>query len=69
VAEAEWRSSAAKADAAWQRVDRTLDGVRARLGDAETQEQFQAIGLLCRDVLISVAQAVYDPPDIRVSII
>jgi hypothetical protein len=25
------------------------------------QEQFQAIGLLCREALISAAQAVYDP--------
>jgi hypothetical protein len=28
---------------------------------AETEEQFQAVGLLCREVLISVAQVVYDP--------
>jgi hypothetical protein len=49
------------ADAAWRRVDRTLDEVRARLVDADTEEQFQAVGLLCRDALISLAQAVYDP--------
>ena len=45
----------------WQRVDRQLQEVRHRLDTAQTEEQFQAIGLLCREVLISVAQAVFDP--------
>jgi len=31
------------------------------LGSAATEEQFQGIGLLCREVLISLAQAIYDP--------
>jgi hypothetical protein len=31
------------------------------LDAAKTEEQFQSVGLLCREVLISVAQAVYDP--------
>jgi len=33
------------ADAAWRRVDRTLDEVRARLVDADTEEQFQGSGI------------------------
>ena len=44
----------------WQRVDRQLQEVRLRLDTAESEEQYQAIGLLCREVLISVAQEVYD---------
>jgi hypothetical protein len=31
------------------------------LASAETEEQFQAVGLFCREALISLAQAVYDP--------
>jgi hypothetical protein len=45
----------------WQKVDRQLQEVRLRLDAAETEEQWQAVGLLCREVLISVAQEVYDP--------
>jgi hypothetical protein len=44
----------------WQKVDRQLQEVRLRLDTAETEEQYQAVGLLCREVLISVAQEVYD---------
>lgn len=43
----------------WQRVDRTVGEVRDRLAAARDEEQFQAVGVLCRDALISVAQAVY----------
>jgi hypothetical protein len=45
----------------WQKVDRKLQEVRLRLDTKETEEQYQAVGLLCREVLISVAQEVYDP--------
>jgi hypothetical protein len=45
----------------WQKVDRQLQEMRLRLDTAETEEQFQAVGLLCREVLISVAQEVYNP--------
>lgn len=44
----------------WPRVDRQMDEVRSRLREASTEEQFQAVGLLCRETLISLAQAVYD---------
>lgn len=43
----------------WQRVDRTVDYVRDGLARARDEEQFQAVGLLCREALISLAQAVY----------
>jgi hypothetical protein len=46
----------------WERVDRTVTEARNRLASARTEEQFQAVGLLCREIiLISLAQAVFDP--------
>ena len=45
----------------WPKVDRQRQEIRMRLDAAESEEQFQAIGLLCREVLISLAQAVFDP--------
>ena len=44
----------------WKRVDRTVTEARNRLASARTEEQFQAVGLLCREILISLAQAVFD---------
>lgn len=44
----------------WTRVDRGIYEIRWRLEQAQTEEQFQAVGLLCRETLISVAQVVYD---------
>jgi len=44
----------------WQRVDRGVGEMRDRLAAARNEEQFQAVGLLGREALISVAQAVYD---------
>jgi hypothetical protein len=45
----------------WTRVDRTIGKVRELLASATAEEQFQAVGLLCREALISLAQAVYKP--------
>ena len=45
----------------WPKVDRTLTEVRSRLATAQSEEQFQAVGLLCREALISLSQAVYNP--------
>lgn len=45
----------------WARVDRALGDMRQQLEQARFEEQCQAVGLLCREILISVAQAVYDP--------
>jgi hypothetical protein len=45
----------------WARVDRTVTEARKRLELATAEEQFQAVGLLCREILISLAQAVFDP--------
>lgn len=45
----------------WGRVDRGVYEIKRRLEQAEAEEHFQAVGLLCREVLISIAQVVYDP--------
>jgi hypothetical protein len=45
----------------WQKVDRQRQEMRQRLDTAHSEEQYQAVGLLCREVMISVAQEVYDP--------
>ena len=45
----------------WHRVDRTLGEVRTQLEASSTEEQFQTVGLLCRETLISLAQTVFDP--------
>jgi AbiJ-like protein len=44
----------------WQKVDRQLQETRLRLDTAGAEEQFQTVGLLCREVLITAAQEVYD---------
>jgi hypothetical protein len=43
----------------WERVDRNVGELRNRLASSTNEEQFQAVGLLCREALISLAQAVY----------
>lgn len=45
----------------WERVDRGLAKARADLDVAAAEEAWQAVGLLCREVIISLAQAVHDP--------
>ncbi len=44
----------------WQKVDRQLQEVRLRLNEGQSEEQYQVVGLLCREVLISVSHKVYD---------
>jgi hypothetical protein len=44
----------------WERVDRTIGEIRRRLADAANEEQYQAVGMLCREALISLAQEVYE---------
>lgn len=45
----------------WAKVDHCVEAVRKQLEQASTEEQFQSIGLLCRETLISLAQIVYIP--------
>ena len=44
----------------WERVDRTVEEMKMRLEVANTEEQFQAIGMLGRETIITVAQQVFD---------
>ena len=44
----------------WERVDRTVYEMKKRLADATNEEQFQAIGMLGREALITIAQQVFD---------
>ena len=44
----------------WERVQRTLEKARAQFAKASDEEDFQSVGHLCREVLISTAQVVYD---------
>lgn len=43
----------------WDRVDRAVYEMKNRLSSAITEEQFQAIGMLGRETIISVAQQVF----------
>ncbi|MBY3575463.1 hypothetical protein HFN65_31485 [Rhizobium laguerreae] len=45
----------------WERVDRSLGKAKSQFLAASAEEEWQAIGLLCREVLISLGQAVFDP--------
>ena len=44
----------------WVRVDRSIEKIRKQLEIGRNEEDFQGIGLLCREALISLAQAVYN---------
>lgn len=45
----------------WKRIDRTIIKINEIASTATNEEDFQTVGLLCRDVIISLAQAVYIP--------
>lgn len=45
----------------WTRVDRSVDKIVKSLAASKNEEDFQSIGLLCRETLISLAQAVHIP--------
>jgi len=45
----------------WTRVDRIVEKITQALQTAADEEDFQAVGLWCREAVISLAQAVYDP--------
>jgi hypothetical protein len=43
----------------WERVDRTVQKGRERLAAARAEEDFQGVGLLCREALITLGQVVW----------
>ena len=44
----------------WDRVDRAIYEMKSNLSNAKNEEQFQAIGMIGRETLISISQQVYD---------
>lgn len=47
----------------WVRVDRNVDKINEALAKAKSEEDYQSVGLLCREAIISLAQAVYNPQE------
>ena len=45
----------------WEKVDRGIHAIIRGLETAKNAEEFQTVGLLCRETLISLAQYVYNP--------
>jgi hypothetical protein len=45
----------------WRRVDRTILKTKTHLAVAKGEENYQTVGLNCREALISLAQIVWDP--------
>ena len=45
----------------WDRIKRTVTKIKRDSDLAKNEEDFQSIGLLCREVIISLAQAVFIP--------
>ena len=43
----------------WERVDRAIEEMKSRLAVADTEEKCQAIGMIGRETLITVAQEVF----------
>jgi len=51
----------------WSEVDRIIIKAGEQLRKGESSEDFQTIGLLCREALISLSQAVFDPSQHKVN--
>jgi hypothetical protein len=45
----------------WELVDRQIGKARSQLERASAEEDWQGVGLTCREVLISLGQAAHDP--------
>lgn len=45
----------------WDRIKRTVSKIQRNSTTACNEEDYQSIGLLCREVIISLAQVVYSP--------
>ena len=59
----EGTSYAEIADGDWDKVYRQIGKARQGLSAASDEEDFQAIGLICREIMISLATAVYRRED------
>lgn len=47
----------------WARVDRNVEKIATAMETAKNEEDYQAVALLCREAIISLAQAVYEPEE------
>lgn len=45
----------------WDKIKRSIVEIKKRETQAVAEEQYQAVGMLCREVIISLAQSVYIP--------
>lgn len=45
----------------WEKIEQELQTIKKKLKEAKTSEEYQAIGTICREVFISLAQEVYNP--------
>lgn len=45
----------------WAKVDRGVREIKNRFRQATTEEQFNAVGVLCRETITNVAQIIFDP--------
>lgn len=45
----------------WERIERTIQQIKVQQSNANKEEQFQMVGLLCRETIITLAQTVYNP--------
>lgn len=45
----------------WERIKRGIIEINKREKQAINEEQFQAVGMLCRELIISLAQVVFNP--------
>jgi hypothetical protein len=44
----------------WERIERSINEIRLRQNEAKTEEQYQVVGLLSRETIITLAQAVFN---------
>ncbi len=44
----------------WERIERSINELRLRQTEAKSEEQFQVVGLLSRETIITLAQVVFD---------
>jgi hypothetical protein len=44
----------------WERIERSINELRLRQTEAKTEEQFQVVGLLSRETIITLAQVVFN---------
>jgi hypothetical protein len=45
----------------WTQVDRQVAQLRISYARAETPEEFRSVGLLCRDIFVSLGHVIFDP--------